>query len=106
MSKTDKKKTVHSTDLAIIAGLDKSTIDTVFGTIRTQLEAGKAVTIMGFGTFDLVECQGRGTFISPLTQKEAYSPDYLKPRFNPSKIWKAEINGRDADNGKKAAKAQ
>ncbi|MCB0359354.1 MAG: HU family DNA-binding protein [Bdellovibrionales bacterium] len=77
------------TELA--AAQANAAVDAVFESIAAELEAGRSVTIRGFGKFYTASRDAR-TMRSPRDGKEIHVPKKRYPRFKSSDVLKERMN--------------
>ena len=89
MNKVDLIKVV-----AERAGLKKKdaeiAVNTIFNAIREALKNGEKVSIVGFGSFEVVERKAREG-INPITKEKIKIPATRTPKFKPSASLKKEV---------------
>ncbi len=88
----NKKELISAT--AEKAGLTKkdtkAAVDSVFEVIAGALTKGEKVTIIGFGSFEVVQRKAR-TGVNPQTKQKLHIPAKTAPRFKASKVLKAKV---------------
>ena len=76
------------------AGLKKkdaeAAVNALFGAIKEALKKGEKVTIVGFGTFEVVQRKEREG-VNPATKEKIKIPATKVPKFRPSASLKEEV---------------
>ncbi len=76
------------------AGLKKKeaevAVNALFGAIKEALKKGEKVTIVGFGTFEVVQRKEREG-VNPATKERITIPATKVPKFRPSASLKEEV---------------
>jgi DNA-binding protein HU-beta len=71
----------------------EETLDLTFELIREELAKGGAVTLSGFGSFQVSKRKG-GLGFNPHTKKEISIPETKTVRFRPGVTLKKRVNGQ------------
>ncbi|MCX8021939.1 MAG: HU family DNA-binding protein [Syntrophorhabdaceae bacterium] len=87
-------------ELNVTKSLAGKAFDAFVDTIKGALQKGEKVSIIGFGTFSVVDKKARKGR-NPQTGKEIKIPAKKAPKFTAGKILKDAVNVKPAGKGKK-----
>lgn len=98
MTKRDLADLVYDLHGGLTKNEAVEVVDTILGTVKTNLLEGRKVKIQNFGVFEVQQRVGRRG-VSPVSGESIFIPSHKGLTFRPAKKLRHAVEARKADEG-------